>query len=70
MPARIQVFHSSGQQLTLINFSGDGDWKHIGYRVERRGPIEITSSVRALATNVILSTQQRSHCRCCLPLTM
>jgi hypothetical protein len=67
MPARIQVFHSSGQQLTLINFSGDGDWKHIGYRVERRGPIEITSSVRARDK---CRPQQRSHCRCCLPLTM
>ncbi|KAM0877417.1 hypothetical protein ACQ4PT_035546 [Festuca glaucescens] len=28
----------------LLEPAGDGDWKHIGYRVERRGPIEITSS--------------------------
>jgi hypothetical protein len=40
--------------MTLINFSGDGDWKHIGYRIERRGPIEITSSVRARHTHVVL----------------
>uniref|UniRef100_A0ACD6A548 Uncharacterized protein n=1 Tax=Avena sativa TaxID=4498 RepID=A0ACD6A548_AVESA len=28
----------------LLEPAGDGDWKHIGYRVQRRGPIEITSS--------------------------
>uniref|UniRef100_A0ACD5WAI2 Uncharacterized protein n=1 Tax=Avena sativa TaxID=4498 RepID=A0ACD5WAI2_AVESA len=43
-PSFFLVHCSSGQKLASMNFSGDGDWKHIGYRVQRRGPIEITTS--------------------------
>ncbi|XP_047076664.1 oxoglutarate dehydrogenase inhibitor-like [Lolium rigidum] len=35
---------STSTEGWLLEPAGDGDWKHIGYRVERRGPIEITSS--------------------------